>query len=153
MFSNRLSPKLTKRSAAARVSSFPSVKMWSSGAPDMSPVGATFWSRAFLCNWFSARGLGRCEECNKALDRAHGIWSEGDADGGALVCMQRLQVADGLCLGQRTERIEFPRDRDIGLHGVDEFEEQATIGATLMKLPGGMQIAGPMPCRGGHVMP
>jgi ELWxxDGT repeat protein len=118
----------------------------------LSTARATCRAGPFLCGGLPTRGLGWREERHETADGAHGIGSECDPDGRALVRLQRLKITDGLGLGQCAERVELFRDRDIRLHRIDQFEKESAVRAAFVKLSGGMQIAGSIPCRGGYTM-
>ena len=117
--------------------------MWSSGVGDMSAVGAMFESGPFLCERLASAGLGWGEQGDEAANRGHGVSSQDDVGGRALARVKRLKVADSLRLSQRAECIEFPRDRHIGLHRIDQFEEQTAVWASLCSCPVECKYRGP----------
>lgn len=68
------------------------------------------------------------------------------------MAVQRLEVAQRLGLRQRAECIRLFWNRQIRLHGIDQLQKQPVVGATLVQLPCGVQIARAVPGRGGYVM-
>ena len=98
-----------------------------SGTADISAVSAMFESGPLLCDRLTAAGLGWSEQGDQTANGAYGISPQCNVSRGALMCLERLKVADGLSLSERAERIEFPRHRQIGLHRIDQFEEEPAV--------------------------
>ena len=95
-------------------------------------VGAMFERGPLFRDGLTAAGFGWSEEGDEAANRAHGIASQCDMRSRALMRLERLKVADSLGLGQHAEGVGFSRDRQIGLHGIDQFEEEPAVCAPLV---------------------
>jgi len=58
---------------------------------------------------------------------------------------QALEVAPPLGLDQRPEAVVLARDGDVLAPLVGKDQVDAAVGAALVELPGGMQVARPVP--------
>ncbi len=65
------------------------------------------------------------------------------------MAVQRLKIAERLGLRERAECIGLFWNREIRPHGIDQLQKQPGVGATLVQLPCGVQVARAVPGRGG----
>ena len=69
---------------------------------------------------------------------ALGIASEVDAGDASPGLQQRLEIAQGLGVGERAEAEALAWDVEVGVVRGDELEEEAGVGSALVELSGGV---------------